>query len=164
MTLLKDWEHLLENQNKDSVDKFWAEYSEAEINIYKDILREGTGEMKGSISYFCEKYNVRPVIFMGFLDGINTSLESSLNLDTLKEEEEICLNIDLKRLYLNMLKVPAEHLYSLEEWSDVLSSEEIEQITRDYKNSRTIVKEKKIGRNQPCPCGSGKKYKHCCGK
>ena len=26
----------------------------------------------------------------------------------------------------------------------------------------TIVKEKKIGRNEPCPCGSGKKYKHCC--
>lgn len=24
--------------------------------------------------------------------------------------------------------------------------------------------EKKIGRNEPCPCGSGKKYKHCCGK
>ena len=21
---------------------------------------------------------------------------------------------------------------------------------------------KKIGRNEPCPCGSGKKYKHCC--
>jgi preprotein translocase subunit SecA len=25
-------------------------------------------------------------------------------------------------------------------------------------------KERKIGRNEPCPCGSGKKYKHCCGK
>ncbi len=23
--------------------------------------------------------------------------------------------------------------------------------------------ERKIGRNEPCPCGSGKKYKHCCG-
>jgi preprotein translocase subunit SecA len=23
---------------------------------------------------------------------------------------------------------------------------------------------KKIGRNDPCPCGSGKKYKHCCGQ
>ena len=23
---------------------------------------------------------------------------------------------------------------------------------------------KKVGRNQPCPCGSGKKYKNCCGK
>lgn len=27
----------------------------------------------------------------------------------------------------------------------------------------TIVKDKKIGRNEPCPCGSGKKYKKCCG-
>jgi len=24
--------------------------------------------------------------------------------------------------------------------------------------------ERKIGRNDPCPCGSGKKYKHCCGQ
>jgi len=24
--------------------------------------------------------------------------------------------------------------------------------------------EKKVGRNEPCPCGSGKKYKKCCGK
>ncbi len=27
-----------------------------------------------------------------------------------------------------------------------------------------IKKEKKIGRNEPCPCGSGKKYKKCCGR
>ena len=30
--------------------------------------------------------------------------------------------------------------------------------------SRTIKKDKKIGRNDPCPCGSGKKYKNCCGR
>ncbi len=29
---------------------------------------------------------------------------------------------------------------------------------------QTVVKGKKIGRNDPCPCGSGKKYKKCCGK
>lgn len=30
---------------------------------------------------------------------------------------------------------------------------------------KTIVRDNpKIGRNEPCPCGSGKKYKHCCGK
>ena len=28
----------------------------------------------------------------------------------------------------------------------------------------TVVKPHKIGRNDPCPCGSGKKYKHCCGR
>jgi len=27
-----------------------------------------------------------------------------------------------------------------------------------------IMVEKKVGRNEPCPCGSGKKYKKCCGK
>ncbi|WP_430733003.1 SEC-C metal-binding domain-containing protein [Clostridium tertium] len=29
---------------------------------------------------------------------------------------------------------------------------------------KTIVNEEKIGRNDPCPCGSNKKYKKCCGK
>ena len=27
-----------------------------------------------------------------------------------------------------------------------------------------VVKDNHIGRNDPCPCGSGKKYKNCCGK
>ena len=31
-------------------------------------------------------------------------------------------------------------------------------------NNSTIKKDKKIGRNEPCPCGSGKKYKKCCGR
>ncbi len=31
-------------------------------------------------------------------------------------------------------------------------------------NTSTVIKEKKIGRNEPCPCGSGKKYKKCCGR
>ena len=30
--------------------------------------------------------------------------------------------------------------------------------------NKPVVKGKKIGRNDPCPCGSGKKYKNCCGK
>lgn len=32
------------------------------------------------------------------------------------------------------------------------------------KKIKTIVKDRKIGRNEPCPCGSGKKYKKCCGQ
>ncbi len=37
-------------------------------------------------------------------------------------------------------------------------------IATDRKPQKTIVKGKKIGRNDPCPCGSGKKYKKCCGR
>ena len=29
---------------------------------------------------------------------------------------------------------------------------------------KPVKKGQKVGRNDPCPCGSGKKYKHCCGK
>ncbi|MBQ6388881.1 MAG: SEC-C domain-containing protein [Mogibacterium sp.] len=34
----------------------------------------------------------------------------------------------------------------------------------DAAGSKTVVKRVKIGRNDPCPCGSGKKYKNCCGR
>ena len=30
--------------------------------------------------------------------------------------------------------------------------------------AKTQIAEKKVGRNEPCPCGSGKKYKKCCGQ
>jgi uncharacterized protein YecA (UPF0149 family) len=29
--------------------------------------------------------------------------------------------------------------------------------------SKTVLRGAKVGRNEPCPCGSGKKYKKCCG-
>ena len=35
-------------------------------------------------------------------------------------------------------------------------------VCMDRKVNTTIVKDKKVGRNEPCPCGSGKKYKKCC--
>ncbi|MFB3851811.1 MAG: preprotein translocase subunit SecA [Acidobacteriota bacterium] len=34
----------------------------------------------------------------------------------------------------------------------------------ERKGSTVVNKERKVGRNDPCPCGSGKKYKKCCGK
>ena len=38
-------------------------------------------------------------------------------------------------------------------------------ITNDGKDTvKTTKKSDKVGRNDPCPCGSGKKYKQCCGK
>ena len=34
---------------------------------------------------------------------------------------------------------------------------------KDLKNLKKRIISKKVGRNEPCPCGSGKKYKHCHG-
>ena len=43
-------------------------------------------------------------------------------------------------------------------------NEKLHELYLEQKKSGTIVKPKKIGRNDPCPCGSGKKYKKCCGR
>ncbi|MDR2684579.1 MAG: SEC-C domain-containing protein, partial [Prevotellaceae bacterium] len=38
-----------------------------------------------------------------------------------------------------------------------------QQDTRERQITAPIRAEKTVGRNDPCPCGSGKKYKNCCG-
>ncbi len=42
----------------------------------------------------------------------------------------------------------------------------LEQMYSDLKVQEKLIKGEtiKVGRNEPCPCGSGKKYKHCCGR
>jgi preprotein translocase subunit SecA len=53
---------------------------------------------------------------------------------------------------------------------EVAAKEKVKQEKITYshggESAKTPIRrtEKKIGRNQPCPCGSGKKYKKCCGK
>jgi SWIM/SEC-C metal-binding protein len=42
--------------------------------------------------------------------------------------------------------------------------EDIAELNRLLNPPKPMITEQKIGRNEPCPCGSGKKYKHCCGK
>ena len=120
--------------------------------------------MKGTIGEQAEKLGVDKVLFMGFLDGINDSLRQRLEVEEMTEDSEFELDIDLEKLYFNMLDAKADYLYTLPEWDAILSEEKRAEITKSYRRSKTIVKEPKIGRNDPCPCGSGKKYKKCCGK
>jgi len=42
--------------------------------------------------------------------------------------------------------------------------EDISDVERLLGRPTTTAREPKVGRNAPCPCGSGKKYKHCCGR
>jgi SWIM/SEC-C metal-binding protein len=42
--------------------------------------------------------------------------------------------------------------------------EDVGDLTRLLAPPKPTVAEKKIGRNEPCPCGSGKKFKSCCGQ
>ena len=101
---------------------------------------------------------------MGFIDGISESLKEDIVLEEIEADSQISLKIDFEKLYFNMLSVEAEWLYTLPGWEGILSAEERKEIEKSYKKTKTVVKEKTVGRNEPCPCGSGKKYKKCCGR
>ena len=111
-----------------------------------------------------DKYEADPLLVMGFLDGINTSLREEQDLESITEESEICLDIDMEKLFFNMLVAGADYLFTLPQWETILTEEKRLEIVKNYKRSKTVVKDKEPGRNDPCPCGSGKKYKKCCGK
>jgi preprotein translocase subunit SecA len=43
-------------------------------------------------------------------------------------------------------------------------SDIVSEAAAAVEKARPVRAGPKVGRNDPCPCGSGKKYKHCCGK
>lgn len=137
---------------------------EKEKNVYASILGSKENVIQGKLKELAEKYALDVVTFIGFLDGINTSLVNSIDLESLEEDSEVKLEIDFEKLYFNMLNAKAPWLYELAQWDDILTKERRKEITKEYRSSKTVVKEKKVGRNDPCPCGSGKKYKKCCGQ
>lgn len=164
MSLYEQWRDLIENQTQETFQEFWDEYSSGETKIYSSLLETPEEKVSGTLGELAEKYEVRPVIFMGFLDGINSSLRQGNDFEQFDESSQVELDIDLEKLYYNMLAADADYLYSLPQWDAILSEEKRAEITKAYKKSKTVVKGKKIGRNDPCPCGSGKKYKKCCGR
>ena len=165
MSLFKEWKDLIECQTEKSYPEFWEEYSAAEIKIYSDLLANKDTVVSGSFEELREKYDVRDVMFMGFLDGVKSSLKKDeFDLESITLESKIKLEIDFEKLFYNMLEADADHLFSLDEWNDVLPEDDRRRIYKDYKRSKIVHVEKKPGRNDPCPCGSGKKYKKCCGK
>ena len=66
--------------------------------------------------------------------------------------------------YTHLVDAKADWLYELPQWEKIFDEETRKRLYREQKSSVTIRKPKKIGRNDPCPCGSGKKYKKCCGR
>ena len=163
MSLYKEWQDLMEGQTEETFESFWKEYAETESKIYSHILANHNENLKGSVSELVEKFEADKVIFLGFLDGVQTSLNNPFDLEQVSLETEIHLDVDFEKLFFNMLGADADYLYSLPEWEEVLTEEKRIEIVKEFKRSKTVVKEKEPGRNDPCPCGSGKKYKKCWG-
>lgn len=164
MSLYQTWsKKAYEPKTQDEYNSFWNEYIPKEEKVYRELLTQHQTVFAGKLHELAEKFSMDSLTFVGFMDGINTSLKHEYDVENLTEDTDISLDIDFEKLYFNMHDAKADWLYNLSEWDGILSQQRREEIEKEYKKSKTIVKGDKIGRNDPCPCGSGKKYKKCCG-
>ena len=166
MALLKQWRDMAysETANKGDLQRLWQTYFQQERDIYAELLKTPDEEVKGTVKELAEKFGVDIMTMTGFLDGINDSLKEANPIEEMEEDTVVNLGFDKERLYKNMVAAEADWLYNLEEWNDIYDEETRKRLYKEQKESTTIHKDKKIYPNDSCPCGSGKKYKKCCGK
>ena len=166
MALLQEWRDMAYSQQADraQLQKFWTEYFLIEKGIYEKLLSNPNEVVKGTVKELAEKFDVELMSMVGFLDGINDSLKIQNPIEEMDENTEVNLGYDLETLYKNMVDAKADWLYELPQWNSIFSEEKRKELYLEQKKSGTVVKGPKIGRKDPCPCGSGKKYKHCCGR
>lgn len=168
MGLLQEWRDYAyseEMQTSKEGQQLWQNYFQLEKGIYEQILANPTEVVSGTVEELATKYDVPLSMMVGFLDGINESLKEENPIETMEKDTVVRIEIDPEKLYYNMVDCNADWLYNLPQWDDILTEERRKELYREQKNSGTIHNEmRKVGRNDPCPCGSGKKYKQCCGR
>ena len=163
MSIYEQWLSKAFTKEGRSIDAVWDVYIPAEQKVYEYIIGEKVSKLSGTISELAERFNMSIEYAVAFVDGINDVLPKPYDINSLDENSQIDLDIDFEKLYKKMVEYKAEHLYNLPQWDNVFTKEERDKFFKQQRMSRTIVKGAKIGRNDPCPCGSGKKYKKCCG-
>lgn len=166
MALLEQWRSKAydETANKGELQNLWTSYFQEERDIYAELLKNPEETIEGTVKELAEKYNVSIMTMTGFLDGINDSLVNQNPIEEMEEDTKVNLGFDKELLYKNMVGAGADWLYELEEWNEIFDEAKRKELYKEQKASTTIVKGDKVYPNDPCPCGSGKKYKKCCGK
>ena len=141
------------------------------IPFYKtfcNIFEEGeqVKDVKGCVNYFLTNDSISDKIlkrvaskYSNFVEKINEVLEADYTLETLiqKYKSEF-----LKRTIYSSTSV----LYHSTVFSTSLEMLEVDEVEESsiYEEvvEEPVINTVKVGRNDPCPCGSGKKYKNCC--
>ncbi|GAB4221338.1 MAG: hypothetical protein Kow00102_16370 [Spirochaetota bacterium] len=117
---------------------------------------------KDELSFDYEEFiisNVMLLLMISRYEDYHDELKSIINQNvTDRKNKKLEKNIEIKENFLKreLLKIFHETYYNLL----LHARTQYLEIAEGMINS----KNNKIGRNDPCPCGSGKKYKKCCGK
>ena len=163
MMLYQKWLSSAYDKKNKLVKKCWDVYIPLEKAVYQELLKEKTNHIEGTVSELAERFHMKPEYIAGFLDGINEALDKPMEIKDLTEDSMVNADYSFERLYKKMVEFRAEELCKLPEWDSIFDEETRLKMYKEQRGSTTIRKDAKISRNDPCPCGSGKKYKNCCG-
>lgn len=120
-----------------ALDHYWKEHLASMDYLRQSVNLRGYAQKNPAQEYKKESF----VMFTSLLDTINTEIVKALSLVTINEQTK-----------------------ASEVEPQANKNVEYQHNGADEKSSNVNNKRKKIGRNEPCPCNSGKKYKHCHGR
>lgn len=145
-----------------TIDKLWREHL-AEM----DYLRRGI-HLRGFAQRdpFQEYRREAAMLFQGFLNEVKKETIKMLSLVQLHSQQDVDAFEKQQQAELekDLLKAKASHPSSSSS-SSALVDGQSNSSREDNSKEQTFRRETpKVGRNDPCPCGSGKKYKQCCGQ
>ena len=164
MALIDAWKRIAYDVKNQPVNHVWDDYLAKEKAVYVGILKNKTNRIEGTAKEIAQQFNFTLPQTAAFFDGIQECVDNLPPLNEIEEDTPIAIDIEFDRLYKQMVEYKADTLYNLPEWDNVFTQEEQKELYNEQKRSHTVVRnETKVGRNDPCPCGSGKKYKKCCG-
>ncbi|TXL19707.1 preprotein translocase subunit SecA [Methylococcaceae bacterium HT5] len=137
------------------LDNSWKEHLAAMDSLRQGIHFRGYAQKDPKQEYKREAFDM----FTALLDQVKYEVISILAKVKVTQQEDVDA-IDEQR------QVPQEmHYEHAEAGSALAEPEAIQENTKPDEQEVPFVREdRKVGRNEPCPCGSGKKYKQCHGK
>ena len=135
----------------DVLDRHWKEHLMAMDHLRQGIGLRGYAAKNPKQEYKREAFDM----FGEMLENIKTDVVGILSKVQIRTEEDVEL--------AERKPEPKEMSYNHPEARNALS-DDIQGDEQKEQAKPFIRKERKIGRNEPCPCGSGKKYKQCHGK
>ena len=135
------------------LDNGWKEHLAAMDHLRQGIHFRGYAQKDPKQEYKREAFEM----FTGLLDHIKYEAIGILSKVQVNHEQEVQA-IDEQR------QVPKDLHYEHAEANPMEEPQPVEEIQESQNSQQPFVRSgKKVGRNEPCPCGSGKKFKQCHG-
>lgn len=136
-----------------SLDTHWREHLAALDHLRQGIHLRGYAQKNPKQEYKREAFE----LFANMLEEIKAEVTKILMVVQIKSEEQVEAVAETQR-------VPANMQYQHAEYGSALDEESKKEDVQAEKTQPFVRQGEKVGRNAPCPCGSGKKYKQCHGK